>query len=139
MAKKLNTREPGEIAPDLEAAEMRVDEVKVDFLEPAEDALNDLRDEMQASMTERGIATFRLKDGVNRYTRAFRKTYKVIDTFKDKAFAWAQENYPAVIDINGPKLNKVLKPMLDSELPDFVTVSETEYLQVRQSGEGEEN
>lgn len=88
------------------------------------------------SMDKQGIEAIRISSGLTFIKIKGRVSFSFKKGHENEGIKWAIENYPAILSVSAPKLSKVVQPMLDTELPEFVERKQGEaYLSVRQNEE----
>lgn len=96
---------------------------------------DELRGELFTNLKKQGIKSVQLEDGT-RFTISERQTLKAAFNKDKEAMAWAEESFCVKVDT--AKALKMLRRSLQP-LPNFFTVSTSEYLTVRRKGEVEED
>lgn len=99
-------------------------------LQPIKDIEESIRAELLAAMAKKGYKSISATSGLGWTVVNGRVSHSIKKGMEAQAIEWATENYPSILSIAAPKLNKVVQPML--ELPTFIERKQGEpYLSVR--------
>lgn len=95
---------------------------------PIKERVESIREELLTNLTKRGLKFAKTDSGLG-FGVQERKTLSIKEGMEADALAWAQKEYPHILTVAKPAMNKILKPML--QLPAFIEESITRYLSVR--------
>lgn len=108
-------------------------------MEALEQQEEEIRAQLIKGLLSKGIQFIKTTSGLAFGVVQGRKTFPIKKGMEGEALSWVQKNYPAALSVSAAKLTKILKPMLPSQLPDFVEEKVGEpHLSVRGSEEVEE-
>lgn len=104
------------LADELEQAMDRREEIEASLL-PVKEYEEQIRAKLIKELFKVGFDYVKTTSGMGFGIVSGRKTYLIKKGREGEALEWAKENYPSILAISKPDLNKVLKPMLN--LPEF--------------------
>lgn len=99
-------------------------------LDPLKEEEKLIREELMIGMEKKGYKFVKTTSGLG-FGVQERKTLSIKEGMEKDALEWAKKDYPHILTIAKPMMNKILKPML--ELPSFIEESVTKYISVRSS------
>lgn len=115
------------LADQLEVVMDKIADIEATF-EPLKEEEKAIREQLMLGMQKKGYRFVKTTSGLG-FGVQERKTLSIKEGMEEQALQWAREEYPHILTVAKPAMNKILKPML--HLPDFIEEQVTKYLSVR--------
>lgn len=104
-------------ADELEKVLDQIEELNA-LMTPFKDKETELRTKLLETMQKKGYKYVSATSGLGWGITLGRKTFAIKKGMEETALEWAKKNFPSILTLSNPKLNQVVKPML--ELPAFI-------------------